>query len=178
MKRVGQILIAAAILLIGCTPVEQPGAVTPEDEPTVAVTPEPSPSPSKTPTGETEPVGGEVDLSERTPVPLEPGDLEVTPMPDIPDHLRDLVQQMIVDLSERLGVSEADIRFLRADAVDWPDSSLGCPEPGMMYTQVITPGYQVIVEAEGQLHFYHTNGTEGFKYCADAAPVGDSPARE
>lgn len=30
-------------------------------------------------------------------------------------------------------------------AVDWPDSSLGCPQPGMMYAQVITPGFKVIL---------------------------------
>lgn len=32
-----------------------------------------------------------------------------------------------------------------AEPVQWPDSSLGCPQPGMNYMQMITPGYRVSV---------------------------------
>lgn len=41
--------------------------------------------------------------------------------------------------------------------VRWPDSSLGCPQPGMMYAQIVTPGYRVIFAASsnGVRHFVH-----------------------
>jgi hypothetical protein len=29
----------------------------------------------------------------------------------------------------------------------WNDGSLGCPEPGMMYTQALVNGYWLIIEA-------------------------------
>ena len=37
----------------------------------------------------------------------------------------------------------------------WPDASLGCPEPGMMYAQVLTPGILVVLSYGGELHRYH-----------------------
>ncbi len=40
---------------------------------------------------------------------------------------------------------------------DWPDSSLGCPQPDMLYAQVITPGYLVVVEVSGEPIEYHTD---------------------
>jgi hypothetical protein len=31
---------------------------------------------------------------------------------------------------------------------DWPDSSIGCPQPGMAYAQIIIPGYIVTVDTD------------------------------
>ena len=40
----------------------------------------------------------------------------------------------------------------------WPDASLGCPQEGMMYAQVLTPGYLVVIrDAGGAEHSVHTN---------------------
>lgn len=61
------------------------------------------------------------------------------------------------DLASRTGVSVDDVRIMEFQAVDWRDSSLGCPEPGRMYLQVITPGYRVVLQAAGQSYEYHTN---------------------
>jgi hypothetical protein len=49
--------------------------------------------------------------------------------------------------------------------VDWSDTSLGCPEPGMMYAQVITPGFLVMIEAEGQQYEYHTDESRFVVLC-------------
>ena len=40
--------------------------------------------------------------------------------------------------------------ILRAEPVIWNDGSLGCPEPGMMYTQALIMGYWVVIDAAGQ----------------------------
>ncbi len=61
------------------------------------------------------------------------------------------------DLASRMGVAVEDVQMMEFQAVDWPDSSLGCPEPGKMYLQVITPGYRVVLQAAGQTYEYHTN---------------------
>ena len=43
--------------------------------------------------------------------------------------------------------------------VDWPDGCLGVQTPGVMCTMVITPGYRVILEADGKQYEYHTNAS-------------------
>lgn len=50
-----------------------------------------------------------------------------------------------------------NIEVISVKAVQWPDSSLGCPQPGMMYAQVITSGYQVtlIATTSGNTHAVH-----------------------
>jgi hypothetical protein len=39
----------------------------------------------------------------------------------------------------------------------WPDSSLGCPQPGMAYAQVVTEGYIIEVEVEGERIEFHAD---------------------
>jgi len=36
---------------------------------------------------------------------------------------------------------------VEVDAVTWPDTSLGCPKPGMMYPQVLVEGVLVQLRA-------------------------------
>lgn len=48
-------------------------------------------------------------------------------------------------------------QLVSVEAVDWSDSSLGCPQAGMMYAQVITPGYKIVVAAGGKNYEFHTS---------------------
>ncbi len=63
------------------------------------------------------------------------------------------------DLVGRTGVSEAQITVVSATSEEWRDSSLGCPQPGGMYAQVITPGYRIVLEAGGKRYEYHTDSS-------------------
>ncbi len=60
-------------------------------------------------------------------------------------------------LSASLGVSSSQIELLSVEEVMWGNTSLGCPEPGKQYAEVIVPGFRVIFEYEGQKYEYHTN---------------------
>jgi len=62
------------------------------------------------------------------------------------------------DLAQRTGVAVADIKTRSVEAVNWPDASLGCPQPDMMYAQVVTPGQRIVLEAGGQAYEYHSGG--------------------
>ncbi len=86
-------------------------------------------------------------------------------------NLQTLIDRAKEDLSERVGVDPSKINIIQADAVNWADSSLGCPEPGMMYTQVITPGYLIRLEVDGKIFEYHASkrGTE-VVYCKNPQP--------
>lgn len=43
------------------------------------------------------------------------------------------------------------------EEVDWADASIGCPEDGASYAQVITPGYRMTFEFEGETYKVHTS---------------------
>lgn len=60
-------------------------------------------------------------------------------------------------IARELGVPPSEVRVLRLEQRDWPDTSLGCPQPDTMYAQVITPGYLVEVEVGGQKIEFHTD---------------------
>lgn len=68
-----------------------------------------------------------------------------------------LVDEAKRDLSERLGIPVEDINVISVEEVEWRDSSLGCPQPGSASLTVITPGYLILLEAEGQEYEYHAD---------------------
>ena len=56
-------------------------------------------------------------------------------------------------LKEAVALSKVDrdqLMIARAQSVTWSDGSLGCPEPGMMYTQALVNGYWVVIQAADQ----------------------------
>jgi len=63
----------------------------------------------------------------------------------------------VAALSEQTGVLPDKISLVSMEAVEWSDSSLGCPQEGFMYAQVITPGYLIVLEADGKQFEYHTD---------------------
>lgn len=95
----------------------------------------------------------------------EPTKTAPSPKPTVPSPptlieqktLQDLIAEARADLAERLSILQSEITIKETQSVTWNDSSLGCPEPGMMYLQVLTPGYKILLEAEGEVYNYHTS---------------------
>ena len=79
-----------------------------------------------------------------------------------------LVVAAVDDLAGRLGIAAADVTVVDARAVTWGDSSLGCPEPGMMYTQQLVDGTLVVLEAGGRRYEYH--GGDPLALCENSQP--------
>lgn len=59
--------------------------------------------------------------------------------------------------AEEFGVEAETLRVQSVEAMQWPDASLGCPQPDMVYAAVITPGYLVTVEHAGKTYAVHTD---------------------
>jgi hypothetical protein len=59
------------------------------------------------------------------------------------------------DLSADLGLRVDQVTPLAVEAHTFPDTSLGVPQEGMMYAQVLTVGYIITLEADGQTYTYH-----------------------
>jgi hypothetical protein len=77
-----------------------------------------------------------------------------------------IVELVKRDFARRTGIPEAGIIIKKLEAINWPDTSLGCPEPGKMYAQVITPGYRITVAGGGVEGTYHTDRQGNFVFCS------------
>jgi len=76
-----------------------------------------------------------------------------------------VLDPVVADAAERVGVDPAAVTVVSATAVEWTDGSLGCPQPGMGYTQALVSGFQIIVQAgEGTLD-YRVRGPGDFRLC-------------
>ena len=95
----------------------------------------------------------------------EPSEVIVTPEIEIPAGAEVLVDLAKADLSQQLGVDQAGINLLSYEELVWPDSSLGCPQPGMEYLQVPHDGARIILELEGTSYHYHSGGEIGLFLC-------------
>jgi hypothetical protein len=88
------------------------------------------------------------------------------------------------DLARRALVKPETITVVSATEQQWPDGALGCPKPGEMYTQMIVPGYRVVLQAAGEKYAYHSDQSGKFIVCANglALPPAQqqmkSPAKE
>lgn len=71
----------------------------------------------------------------------------------------------VADLAQRLGVDAGQITVESATLKQWPDSSLGCPQPGMQYAQVLTDGALIVLAADGKTYKYHAGGSRPPFYC-------------
>ena len=58
-------------------------------------------------------------------------------------------------LAQQLGIAETEIELVSIQNVVWPDASLGVPEPGKVYAQVIVPGFRIVLSAQGKEYVYH-----------------------
>lgn len=87
-------------------------------------------------------------------------------VPNVPEGAVPQLSRAKQDLERRLGIPSESIRVVKVEEAEWRDSSLGCPEPGKMYAQVITPGYRVVLEAQGKTYEYHTDTRNAVVLCS------------
>lgn len=82
----------------------------------------------------------------------------------------DAIAALVAMAAEEAQASIDEVRVVSAEEVTWSDGSLGCPQPGMAYTQALVPGFRVVVEIDGEeLHFHAAQGGE-FRICDDPQP--------
>jgi hypothetical protein len=106
------------------------------------------------------------------PVTAEP------PAPAASDVPQALIEALRGDLAARSGAAPEAIRVVRAQAMRWNDSSLGCPQPGQAYMQVIVDGYWVVLEAGGREYDYRSSLLGGFALCEHPPAIPGGRPRE
>lgn len=106
--------------------------------------------------------------SSLSPTPEEPTPMTKTP---VPGESNALVQKAKRDLAARLNIEIAAIDLVRFDEVTWRNGSLGCPQPGMAYTQALVNGSLIVLRAGGVQYEYHSGGGMDPFYCANPEPA-------
>ena len=97
-----------------------------------------------------------------------------------PWDVRDPIADLAVDtLASKLEVPQDRISVVSVAAVHWPDSSVGCPKPGMSYLTVITPGHKVLLKVEDRTYVVHEAKGQAFicQQPSTAAEAGGAGSR-
>ncbi|HSG43454.1 MAG TPA: hypothetical protein VLA72_09900 [Anaerolineales bacterium] len=96
----------------------------------------------------------------------QPSQNQSTPSPEV----ENLIEQAKENLAHQLSISITDINLIEAQEVVWSDSSLGCPNPSVMYLQVLTPGYLIRLQALGKQFEFHADQRGTLINCPNPSP--------
>jgi hypothetical protein len=164
------ILAFIALLSVSCTSPASPGQV--PGGPTVQ--PETDPNNSGTAT----PAANSGDQGEQDPDRIYPTlpegierieDTYQAPVTgEVPVHL---LASILEDLSGHQGIDVQQIEVVRAEAVTWPDGSLGCPKPGEFYTQEPVLGYWIVLQVNAITYDYRASEGGYFTFCEQPLPL-------
>lgn len=154
MNRLTVFVAAIALVAVACGAADEAADTTAPDT-TVVPTLPPADSPEPAPVDETPPT------PKRTTDDILPG---------LPSAIA------ATDLADRLGVEVSDLTVNVVESVTWPDGSIGCPEPGMSYTQALVPGVRVILQFAGELYYYHGTAPDALFFCENPEdPIPGDP---
>lgn len=160
--RTALIVVSLGLFLSACQSVELPAVPSPGSVEVVPTTTEdatgdatgaptesaPAATTSVTPTLGVGPASTPVAVPSATPVvPV------AMPAESIPEAVT-AAQQVLAD---ELEITTEEVTIVSFEWMEWPDSCLGVSQPDEMCAAVITPGYQVMLQADGEDYEYHTN---------------------
>ena len=110
--------------------------------------------------------------------PLEPSE-GILPQDIDPAVYAEVVELAMMDLQHRLGLEDiSSIDLVKILKMEWADTSLGNPQPGVSYDQVIVPGFKMLLEADDAFYPYHTSHEEAVFVDARNVLVSDDESGE
>jgi len=68
-------------------------------------------------------------------------------------------EQARAEAARQLQAAASEFTVVTLEPTQWTDSSLGCRKPNAMYTDVMTAGYTVVLERQGQRHQVNVAGS-------------------
>ena len=75
-----------------------------------------------------------------------------------------VIDPVVAEIASIAGVPVDQVVVISAESVTFPDGSLGCPVPGMAYTQMIVDGYKIVAKVGDVLYDYRGTGST-FQRC-------------
>lgn len=132
-----------------------------------------------------------------TPSPAGPEDQDDATMTDSDPQVsaRPQVVAAIEDLAERRGVPSTEVTVVELVEVTWADGAIGCPKPGMQYSQALVPGQLLTLAVQApratdstdsaaatsapqtsapETFAYHAGSRGTFRFCADPEPPAET----
>ncbi len=83
---------------------------------------------------------------------------EIQSTPSVPQvDEKSAEQAAIQTLAKTYNIASDQVTVVSTEPVTWPNGCLGVVIPGVMCTNIVTPGYRVILQAKGQQYEFHTN---------------------
>jgi hypothetical protein len=71
--------------------------------------------------------------------------------------LQSMTDAALDEAARQTKLDRARLKVISAEAVTWADGSLGCPQPGIGYTQALVPGYRIRVQAGAEVLDFHAS---------------------
>jgi hypothetical protein len=115
-----------------------------------------------------ESAGPSIELPQKSPperIPESPTAAPVTG--EVPDAVIETARSLLGALA---GADAATATVVVAQAVTWPDGSLGCPEPGVKYEPVEVAGYQVVFDVGGVQYDFRATQAGYVRACTRGGP--------
>lgn len=141
-------LLVIVLVLSACAappPVAPPSGERSLDAPTATPQATATPAPTATPTAEPAPENAPGDDGSRSG-----GDTMRNGAP------AELIERAKAEVASLARSAAESVQVKSVEQVEWSDASLGCPQGGMMYAQVITPGYKIVLESGGRTYEFHS----------------------
>lgn len=101
---------------------------------------------------------------------MPPGAAAATPV-----GLEETIQAARTDAARRTGLAPESLELVSAETVSWPDGSLGCPHPGMLYTQALVAGFRIRLRAQATLLDYHASARGALVLCPAERSTDPAP---
>jgi hypothetical protein len=108
---------------------------------------------------------------------LVPSSIQPTRLPDTSsprpsgsfDLPQSIVDPVIAEAARLAGVPLDQVTVISAETVTFPDGGLGCPVPGMAYTQVQVDGFKIVADVAGTTYDFRGTGPDKFRLCEKSA---------
>lgn len=155
-------LLVIVMVSTGCQQVPFEAGASPQGTPSLH-----SPRSAGTPTQSAETADKINRELTQTPERVAPTEAKLPLTGEVPAQL---LNSILKDLAQRSGVSTEKITVLQAQEIVWNDGSLGCPQPGTMYTQALVDGFRVILQVGDKQYDYHASKNGYFFLCENSLP--------
>lgn len=88
--------------------------------------------------------------------------------PSVNPEAQGAVEAALKDAAAHLGTDAANLRVEQVEARQWNDSSLGCPQPGELYSQIVTPGFLIVISSTTKQLEYHSDARARVVLCKES----------
>lgn len=93
-------------------------------------------------------------------------------------NLPSITAAAVADAARRTGLDPSSIKVAAAEAVTWRNGALGCPQPGMLYSDALVPGFRVRIQAGERQLDYHASSGGAMLLCPAGMAVEPLPSRD